>query len=163
MTADEFIKCNEIILKYCEIENYNNDNENIKYYLFKKFGIKFRIMLDAVPSKDKRINYLLLVYDYYQDNTIENVFIDLICYVLNEKNQYVANNLDFTEKDIYEIPDMYPLKKIKFENIYFNCVYNPIPFLNHLYWFWKDLGVLSHAHFNTLKKDRNKNKYYLLK
>jgi hypothetical protein len=63
--------------------------------------------------------------------------------------------------EIYNIKDIYPLKKIKFENKYYKSVNNPIPYLNSTYWFWRHVGVASHTHFKLLY--RNKNIYFIFK
>ena len=80
-------------------------------------------------------------------NNNKILFIDLISYIKNNKNQYVTNNIYFNKTYIYNISDIYPLRKIKLENQYFKCVNNPLPYLNKGYWFWYHLGRVTHSHF----------------
>jgi phosphorylcholine metabolism protein LicD len=85
-------------------------------------------------------------------------FIDLICYY-KKFNNFCSIMFEYNG-EIYNIKDVYPLKKIKFENKYYKSVNNPIPYLNSAYWFWRHIGVASHTHF---KLYRNKNIYFIFK
>lgn len=84
--------------------------------------------------------------------------------MLNErKNYYIPNNVMFKHAK-YKIEDTYPLKTIRFENIKVNCVKNPIPYLDNLYWFWRHIFYTQRPHirkFKNIKKDIF-NKYIII-
>jgi len=135
---DQYIKLNEIIKKLGIKED--------KYYIFKKYDIKFCIIYSNEAINKNLKNWLVKV-EHLTNNNNKVLFIDLLSYIKNNKNQYASNNKYFYENYIYNISDIYPLRRIKFENQYFKCVNNPIPYLNKGYWFWYHLGRITHTHF----------------
>ncbi len=148
---DEFIKLIEIIKKI--------GIKDEKYYIFPKYDIKFLFLEGSFL--DKSVDYWLVKAKNIKYNNDENeVFIDLISYCRNDKQQYLSNSKRFSKIDIYNIKDLYPLKKIKLEDQYFNCPNNPIPYLNNAYWFWKHLGIYTHAHFNSNTKTQVNRHFY---
>lgn len=151
IVEDQYIKLIEIIKKIGIKED--------KHYIFKKYDIKFRL----VYSKDAVSNSLKewLIRAEHLTNNNKILFIDLISYIKNNKNQYVTNNIYFNKTYIYNISDIYPLRKIKLENQYFKCVNNPLPYLNKGYWFWYHLGRVTHTHFNN-NTNIDKNSYFKL-
>jgi len=139
-----------------------NKIKNILYYISEKHKIKFSWsikLLDKSASKSiYKLNYPSMIFAEHTDINLPYK-CDLIMY-FKEGNKYITNYPPWINVFYYNINDIYPLKKIKFENNYYNCVNNPIPFLNNAYWFWKDIGVASHAHNKDLKNTRNKTIYF---
>ena len=124
--------------KLCKIIlNLKQDKiKNILYYISEKHKLKFYCNLSYFPSIIK-LNYPSLIFAAHS-NIFSFYKCDLLLY-FNNNNNYISNIPNFIEKFYYNINDIYPLKKIKFENNYYNCVNNPIPYLNNGYWFWKDI------------------------
>jgi phosphorylcholine metabolism protein LicD len=151
ITSDQFIKLIEII-KNVSIQNGN-------YYILKKYDIKF-YFISSNNSINKNLKYWLVKVEHLKNTDNKELFIDLISYVINSKNQYVSN-LKWFSTFFYNINDIYPLKIIKLEDQYFKCVNNPIPYLNNGYWFWKHLGKISHTHFGNTT-NINKDLYFKL-
>lgn len=140
IVEDQYIKLIEIIKKLCIKED--------KYYIYKKYDIKFRLVY-AKESINKSLKEWLVKVEHLTNNNNKVLFIDLISYIRNKKDQYISNSTYFNKIDIYNIADIYPLRRIKLENQYFKCVNNPIPYLNHAYWFWYHLGRITHTHFKN--------------
>ena len=139
------------IQKLCEnyesiIYNHNSYyiNNNI-YYICPKYNIKISLGDSIIKIFNNDDKYL--------------EFIDLICYY-KKFNKFCSTTFHGQIYN-YNIKDVYPLKKIKFENKYYKSVNNPIPYLNSSYLFWRHIGVASHTHFKLLY--RNKNIYFILK
>ena len=117
---------------------------NNTYYICVKYNIKIIFYDNLIKIFNNDDKYL--------------EFIDLIPYYKNLNN---FCSIMFENKgEIHNIKDVYPLKKIKFENKYYNSVNNPIPYLNSTYWFWRHIGVASHTHFKL--KYRNRYIYFIL-
>lgn len=126
-------------------KTYPHVSHKIKFYICEKYNIKLLIRRGIIKIFNN------------DDTSLE--FIDLICYY--KKNNTFCSVIFEYKGENYNIKDVYPLKKIKFENKYYKCVNNPIPFLNSTYWFWRHVGVASHAHFELIH--RNKNIYFIFK
>lgn len=107
---------------------------------------------------DKSKPYMLR--SYYIDS--DDFFIDLIVYQKIIGDKYSGNNTNWINKYYYLEEEIYPLKKIKFENREYYVVNNPILYLNRGYYFWKDLAVVSHSHRKELGIGRDYNIYYLI-
>ncbi len=101
-----------------------------------------------------------MLRSYYTDS--DDYFIDLIVYQKFEPNKYSGNNIKWINKYYYLENEIYPLKKIKFENNEYNIVNNPIAYLNRSYYFWKHLAVVSHSHRKELELGRDYSVYYLI-
>ena len=145
-----------IMLKLPQIKNKNQI-----YYISEKYKLKFYWSSYFLSkSKDKSIyiiNYPSMLFVEHSDFNLPYK-CDLILYI--KYNDKYTTNYPPWIKFGFNIKDMYPLKHIKFENHYYKCVNNPIPFLNTGYWFWKHIGVASHAHTKDLKNNRNKQIYF---
>lgn len=127
----------------------NNKNEIEKKYNFKFIfnprGRKENLLIN------KRFN---IFHIEVHDLNNKKYFIDLILITLINNNYYLPLNI---HKDYnYNIYDVFPLRKIKFENQWVNCPRNPYPFINNGYPFWRHIGVASHSHLNELKNRTNK-------
>ena len=126
---------------------------------FPKKKIYFKIW----PKEKKQIiknNKSTLIQVFFINNK-QSVFIDLI-YHVNYKGKILANYENW--KHLYYLKkDIYPLKKITFENKKYNCVNNPIPYLNTSYKFWKHLVIINHSHIKNLNNIVNKNIFYKIK
>lgn len=148
---DNFKKLEQIILTYPKKDN--------KFYS-KKYNILFDFL--EVPVGESVIDskyFIIKVFENKKNNI--KIFIDLL--VVVKINQYYVNNYKpFAVNERFHENDIYPLKKIKFENHFFNCVQNPIPYLNYAYWFWKHIGVVTHTHFKQYRKNCNKSLYFIL-
>jgi len=152
---DSYIQLEDLIKTF----DYESEPQKKEiYYIDQEYKIKFRIF-QSDPDKGlfKDISFLIKTY-LFEDNS---VFVDLLVYI-KKNNKYITNSIGWQNTFIYEIDDIYPLKKIKFGYGKYYIVKNPINYLNTGYWFWKHLGVASHAHFKYLKKTRNRNNYFLL-
>lgn len=146
---DSYIKLKQIIKKYpLSVEN------DIKYRICDEFNIKFMEMM----NKDDNFSFLIKIYP--KENI--DVFIDLILYITDGKTYY-PNSSIWKNRYFYKVENIYPLKKINFENNLFWCVNKPEQYLNSGYHFWKHLIVASHAHYDEIKKYRNKQIYYKIK
>jgi phosphorylcholine metabolism protein LicD len=147
ITEDQYIKLMEIIQKICIKEGI--------FYILKKYNIKFWFF-DENKILNKKLKYWIVKVEHITNHSDKVLFIDLISYIRNNKNQYVSNNKSFCKTDVYNICDIYPLRRIKLENHYFKCVNNPLPFLNNAYWFWYHLGRVTYSHFgntNNISKE----------
>jgi hypothetical protein len=120
---------------------------NKEYYIYKEFKLKFRIA------------DILFQVSFYNDIK-EYYFCDIILYE-KKNDKYITKNNYWTSLGKYNIKDIFPLNYIKFENYYYKCPANPIPYINSVFWFWKHIGLASHIHHEDLK-NRNKNLYFLL-
>jgi phosphorylcholine metabolism protein LicD len=159
-----FIKIKKIIKPY---KNVNDTNiKDIKYKLFEKYNIKFfEIKKESfrIPVNNK-VSFIIKIYDIDAQFSKDDVFIDLTIYLKDDKSQsYIQNDKYMKNIFFYPYNSVYPLKKIKFEGKEYNCVNEPYKFLNHVYWWWKHLGVIHHTHFKNLQKNVNKNIYFFLK
>lgn len=97
---------------------------------------------------------------YYTDSN--DFFIDLIVYQEIADGIFSGNNINWINKYYYLKEEIYPLKKIKFENHEYYIVNNPEPYLTRGYYFWKHLAVVSHSHRKELELGRDHNVYYLI-
>jgi len=147
---DSFIKLGELIKKYKKRDNMYQLQYNI-----------YKLNFIIIKSKDPIIrDKPLMMKVYFQDKP---VFIDLILYIPYYNNEYITNFKYWRKFYVYKFSDIYPLKKIEFENKKYWCVNKPHKYLDNAYWFWKHLGLASHCHDNPeLEKDRNKKIYYIL-
>jgi phosphorylcholine metabolism protein LicD len=107
---------------------------------------------------DKSKPYMLRSYPTDSDE----FFIDLIVYLELIDSTYSGNNITWINKYYYLENEIYPLKKVKFENRDYYVVNNPEPYLNRGYYFWKHLAVVSHSHRKDLELGRDYNIYYLI-
>lgn len=156
---DSYIKLKQII-KNLPKEYDNVDNINVKYRVSKEYKIKFTEIIARNPL-DKTKPFLLKTY-HLDGKLDKDIFIDLMNYFPISNNTYVSNLKGWVNKYAYPFDSIYPLKKITFEGKKYYSVSKPDIFLNKAYWFWKDLAVASHAHFEELKKDRDKKIYFTL-
>jgi phosphorylcholine metabolism protein LicD len=153
---DSYIKIKQIInLLPKEYEG------KTKYRISKKYQIKFT---------ELQSNHLLditkpfLLKTFHLDGKLEkDIFIDLMNYFPTKDNMYISNIKQWMNKYTYPFDSIYPLKKINFEGRKYWSVNDPDKYLNNGYWFWKDLAVASHAHFEHITEDRNKKIYFILK
>ena len=131
---DLAIPCNKLNkTRIIEIIKRNGIKRN-NYYIFSKYNIKFRFL-----KNDKQ----KIKVNYYNDKK-NKIFIDLLLFFKkNNKYKYKSSS--------YNSIDIYPMKKIKLNNLYFKSVKNPISYLNNTYIYWKHLG-----------KTTNKNKYFIM-
>ena len=128
----------------------------------KKYNFTFTFNLEEEVIKHKILNnkiknFFIKVYD----TNHKSYFIDLMLGTLI-KDRYYLPMLAFKGYN-YKMTDVFPLRKIKFENKWVNCPNNPYPFINHGYLFWRHISVADHAHINKLKQNRNKWMYYINK
>lgn len=128
----------------------------------KKYNFKFTFNLEEETIKhilinNKLKNFFIKVYD----SNHKSYFIDIMVGTLIKDIYYLPMNA--FKHQHYKITDVFPLRKIKFENKWVNCPNNPYPFLNNGYLYWRHLSVADHAHINKLKQNRNKRMYYITK
>ena len=137
--------------------------KNALYYVSKKHKLKFywsSKFIDKSLSKSLyTLNYPAMLFVEHSDINVPYK-CDLIMY-FKENNKYITNYPPWKDTYYYNIKDIYPLKNIKFENNYYKCVNNPIQYLNNGYWFWKHIGVASHAHTYFLKENQFHNFFSL--
>ena len=154
---DSYIKLKQIIKSYPK----EYDENNIKYRICKKYGIKFTELQINNPL-DKTKPFLLKTF-FLDGKLNKDVFIDLMNYFPIENNTYVSNFKLWKYKFAYPFESIYPLKKINFEGRQYWSINDTDNFLNNTYWFWKHLAVASHAHFEHMTEERNKKIYFTLK
>lgn len=152
-----YIKLLKKIVQLPKKKSYYIDNENrLKWKILDLYNDD----LKKFKKKSLFKNEHIMIKSYNLDN--KNIFIDIM-YCNIYKQYYTGNIIPWSRWFRFHIKDVYPLKKIKFENIMVPCVNNPIPYLNYAYWFWKHLAVISHTHTDELKDSVNKNIWYILK
>jgi len=152
---DSFIKLKEII-KLLPKE-YDSD---IKYRISDKYKIKFT-EFQSYHIFDKTKPIMLKTF-HLHGKLDKDIFIDLMNYIPSSKNSYILNIGKWIDTYVFPFDSIYPLKKIEFEGKKYWSVNNPHNYLDRAYWFWKELAVVSHAHFKFLN-DRDKKIYYTLK
>ena len=153
---ESYIKLKQIIKSYPK--EYDN---NIKYRICEKYDIKFTEFMVKTPVDSTKPFFLKT---FHMDGKLDkDVFVDLMIYFMIDNNKYVCNLIMWKNVYVYNIEDIYPLKRINFENNKYYSVKNPIPYLNNAYWFWRDLALASHGHFKHLTTTRNKQIYFTLK
>ena len=136
--------------------------KNQIYYISEKYKLKFywSTQFDSQSTNNPLyiLNYPSMLFVQHLDFNLDYK-CDLILYI-KKNDKYITNLPMWLNIFYYNVKDIYPLKNIKFENQYYKCVNNPIPFLNNSYWFWKHIGVASHAHTKDLENTRNKTIYF---
>lgn len=132
----------------------------IKYRISSKYQIKFTELQTTMPL-DKSKPFLLKTF--HMDGILDSdIFVDLMCYFPFYNNTYVSNFKAWEKVYVYPYDSIYPLKKIEFEGNKYYSVNKPEVFLNNAYWFWKDLAVASHTHFQHMGVERDKKIYFTL-
>jgi phosphorylcholine metabolism protein LicD len=146
------------------IEKCEKDEKG--FYILPNIDIKIELIKwDENALNNKKYDPIIKTWFLNDsDNELNFIpFIDLIIY-LKKNDNYIAN-ANVWSNFIYPIKDIYPLKKVKFENIKCYSVKNHNNYLNKGYIFWRHLALCHAAHHSFLENNltRKEEKYYILK
>ena len=149
--GDSFLKLVSIIKELKKVRL----NKTVSIYLSEKYNLYFHLKL-AYPNNyitDTHNKYLKIkVYDSTKpiDISSNSLSIDLLLYN-RIKDFYSSVYSDDIKKGwVFKVEDVWPLKTIKFSGLTYNCVKNPIPFLDTGYTFWRHLSVSTKTHVKLL-------------